>query len=224
MPDLRRLRQALQPLSRHPDPVVRQRIGDALRLLDDAPAHGELIPPHGNYRELASYQVSEIVFDCTAAFCKRFLSVKDRTYDQMVQAARSGKQNIAEGSSASGTSKKMELKLVSVARASLAELLEDYRDFLRTRGLREWGKNDSRSLEIRRLSKADNRSYATYASYVETEAPEVAANTAICLVCQTTYLLDCQLRSLEQAFLDGGGFTERLYRARRCRRDGEERP
>ncbi len=94
-----------------------------------------LIPPHGGYQDLQSYQMSEIVHDSTVVFCDRFISRRSRTHDQMVQAARSGKQNIAEGSMASGTSKKTELKLVGVARASLEELLLDFKDFLRQHGL-----------------------------------------------------------------------------------------
>ena len=96
------------------------------------------IPPHGGYQNLLSYQKAKIVYDGTVRFCQRFLRKSDRTYDQMVQAARSGKQNILEGSQASGTSKETELKLTNVARSSLEELLEDYRDFLRLRGLKEW--------------------------------------------------------------------------------------
>ena len=103
-----------------------------------------LIPPHGGYRSLKSYQMAEIVFDGTAVFCDRFIDKRSRTHDQMVQAARSGKQNIAEGSMASGTSKKTELKLVGVARASLEELLIDYQDFLRQRGLPLVGKRARR--------------------------------------------------------------------------------
>ena len=135
----------------------------------------------------------------------------------MVQAARSGRQNIAEGSQASGTSKKMELKLVGVARASLEELLLDYEDFLRHRELALWGKTHPPAQVIRRLAYEKNRTYMTYRSYIEQASPEVAANTAICLIHQTNYLLDQQLRQLEKAFLQDGGFTERLYRERKKR-------
>jgi four helix bundle suffix protein len=174
----------------------------------------ELIPPHGGYRGLRSYQMSEIVHDATVAFCNRFLDRRSRTHDQMVQAARSGKQNIAEGSMASGTSRKMELKLVGVARASLEELLLDYQDFLRQQRLCLWGKDDPQAKQIRRLAYVKNRSYSTYSSYIEQAPPETAANTLICLIHQANYLLDQQLRQLEQQFLQEGGFTERLYRAR----------
>ena len=121
-----------------------------------------VIDPHGGFRELKSYQMSEIVFDGTVKFCNRWISRRSRTHDQMVQAARSGKQNIAEGSMASGTSKKTELKLVGVARASLEELLLDYQDFLRQRHLLLWGKNHPTAKKIRNLAYARNRSYVTY--------------------------------------------------------------
>src|SRR3990172_7625587 len=118
-----------------------------------------VIPPHGGYRDLKSYQMAEIVYDATVAFCARFIDRRSRTHDQMVQAARSGKQNIAEGSMASGTSKKTELKLIGVARASLEELLLDYQDFLRQRGLVLWGKNHLMANVIRRLAYEKHRTY-----------------------------------------------------------------
>ncbi len=173
-----------------------------------------IIPPHGGYRGLHSYQMAEIVFDGTAVFCERFIDPRSRTHDQMVQAARSGKQNIAEGSMASGTSKKTELKLVGVARASLEELLLDFKDFLRQKGLPLWGKDHPQARKVRALCYNENRSYRTYKPYIETSDPETAANTIICLIHQTNYLLDQQLRSLEKGFLEEGGFTERLYRTR----------
>ncbi len=177
----------------------------------------KLIPSHGGYRELKSFQHAELVYDGTVRFCDRFIDRRSRTHDQMVQAARSGRQNIAEGSQASGTSKKTELKLVGVARASLEELLLDYEDFLRHRGLELWGKTHATAQAIRRLAYEKNRTYMTYRSYIEQAPPEVAANTIICLIHQTNYLLDQQLRQLEKAFLEEGGFTERLYRERKKR-------
>ena len=177
-----------------------------------------LIPPHGGFRQLKSYQMAELVYDLTVAFCDRFIDPKSRTHDQMVQAARSGKQNIAEGSQASGTSKKMELKLVGVARASLEELLLDYGDFLRTRSLPLWTKDQPQAQTVRRLAYAPNRSFSTYSSHVLSSPPETAANVLVCLIHQTNYLLDQQLRQLEQAFLQNGGFTERLYRVRSAAR------
>ena len=172
------------------------------------------IDPHGGFRNLKSYQMSEIVYDATMVFCDRWIDRRSRTHDQMVQAARSGKQNIAEGSMASGTSKKFELKLVGVARASLEELLLDYYDFLRQRNLPLWGKNHSKAQQIRKLAYASNRSYMTYKTYIEGVPPEVAANALICLIHQTNFLLDQQSRQLEKQFLEQGGFTEKLYRAR----------
>jgi len=178
------------------------------------------IAPHGGYRDLKSYQMAEIVYDATVAFCERFVPARSRTRDQMVQAARSGKQNIAEGTMASGTSRKTELKLVGVARASLEELLLDYEDFLRQHSLRLWGKDHGEARAVRRLAYAPNRSYRTYRAYVERGTPEVAANTVLCIIHQANYLLDQQLRQLEERFVAEGGFSERLYRARQARRQG----
>jgi len=174
----------------------------------------KLINAHGGYRQLKSFQHAELVYDATVKFCDRFIDKRSRTHDQMVQAARSGRQNIAEGSQASGTSKKFELKLVGVARASLEELLLDYEDFLRQRGFVLWGKNHPTAQAVRRLAFEKDRSYSTYRSYIEDSSPEVAANTLVCLIHQTNYLLDQQLRQLERAFLKEGGFTERLYQTR----------
>jgi four helix bundle suffix protein len=182
-----------------------------------------VIPPHGGYRDLKSYQMAEIVYDATVAFCGRFIDRRSRTHDQMVQAARSGKQNIAEGSMASGTSKKSELKLIGVARASQEELLLDYQDYLRQHGFQVWGKDEPKAKDVRALAHLPNRSYSTYTTYFEEEAPETPANAAICLIHQTNYLLDQQLRALEQEFLREGGFTERLYRVRSQMRDGRRR-
>ncbi len=187
--------------------------------MTENPESGEsLIPKHGGYRDLKSFQNAAIVYDATVAFCDRFIDRRSRTHDQMVQAARSGKQNIAEGSMASGTSRKTELKLVGVARASFEELLQDYEDFLRQRGLEEWGKDDPRKQRIRGLAWARDRTYKTYRTHVEQGNAETAANCLICLVNQTNYLLDQQLRHLDRRFLEEGGMTERLYRMRRERR------
>jgi four helix bundle protein len=142
------------------------------------------IPPHGNYRELLSYQKAEVVYDLTFRFCQRFLSKGDRTIDQMVQAARSGKQNIAEGSKASGTSKETEIKLTNVARASLEELLADYRDFLRVRDLRLWEKDSKEALFVRKLGSGPHVTYEAYREFCETRPAEVVANIAICLIHQ----------------------------------------
>jgi four helix bundle suffix protein len=174
----------------------------------------DLIGPHGGYRNLKSYQTAEIIYDATVVFCDLFVDKRSRTHDQMVQAARSGKQNIAEGSMVSGTSKKSELKLVGIARASLEELLLDYHDFLRQRKLVLWEKSYPQAETIRKLAWEKNRSYETYKTYIEASLPEVAANTLICLIHQANYLLDQQLRQLEKQFLEEGGFTEKLYQAR----------
>ena len=177
------------------------------------------IPPHGGYADLVVYQKALIVFQGTARFCERFLEKRDRTVDQMIQAARSGKQNIIEGSKASGTSKEAEIKLIGVARASLEELLEDYRDFLRVRRLHLWPKDSREALFVRELGAQNNTSYRTYETYIETRPPEVVANILICLIHQTNYLLDQLLRQLERAFLDEGGLRERMARARLARRE-----
>jgi restriction system protein len=181
-----------------------------------------LIPPHGGYRNLRSYQTAELVYDATVIFCDRFIDRRSRTHDQMVQAARSGVQNIAEGSMASATSKKTELKLTGVARASLEELLLDYEAFLRQKGLRLWAKDSAEALAIRRKYQSDktkesDRSDMSDASdpyCIKTASPEAAANRLICLINQASYLLGRQLQRLEEQFLKEGGFTERLYKAR----------
>lgn len=188
--------------------------------MDEKKPKPTLIPPHGGYRNLKSYQTTEIIYDATVIFCDKFIGKRSRTHDQMVQAARSGKQNIAEGSMASGTSKKTELKLIGVARASLEELLLDYNDFLRQQGLALWEKGNPQVQSIRKLAYEKNRSYMTYKTYIEKENPETAANTLICLIHQANYLLDQQLRQLEKQFLEEGGFTERLYQARQQARKG----
>ena len=152
--------------------------------------------------------------DGTVRFSDRFLDKRDRTVDQMVQAARSGKQNILEGCMASGTSKETEIKLVNVARASLEELLEDYRDFLRTRSHPLWEKASREALFVRKLGSKSDVSYESYRTYIETRTPDIVANILICLIHQTNYLLDQQLRALEKAFLIEGGLRERMTRAR----------
>lgn len=176
--------------------------------------NNKIIPPHGGYKKLLSYQMAEVIYDLTVSFCDSYRSYMTyKTYEQMIGAARSGKQNIAEGSTASGTSKKTELKLIGIARASLEELLVDYQDFLRTKKLPLWSKDSPLAKEIRSLSYQSNKSYKTYLTYMSN--PEKAANCLICLVHQANYLLDKQLAALDKAFLAEGGFTESLYRARK---------
>jgi four helix bundle suffix protein len=187
------------------------------------PAPG-FIPPHGGYHTLLSYQKSQIVYDGTVRFCERLLQKRDRTYDQMVQAARSGKQNIIEGSQASGTSKEMEIKLTNVARASLEELLEDYRDFLRVRRLEEWSKDHRYTRRLQELNRQPDANYVTFQKGIEHPDPAIAANVMIGLIKLTNYLLDRQLKRLEQDFLQEGGLRERMTRARLAARFRQRPP
>lgn len=173
-----------------------------------------LIPPHGGYRKLVSFQMAEIVFDYNQEFTEKYIKPTTRTFDQRIQAGRSGKQNIAEASVDSGTSKKSELKLLGVARGSMEELLLDTEDYLRRLGLPLWGKDDPRVKEIRGLAYRSYKTYTTYKSYLDA-SPEIAANCLICLIHQTNFLLDRQLKALSEEFLEKGGFTERLYNARK---------
>ena len=172
------------------------------------------IPVHGQYKDLLSYQKAEVVYDVTFRFCQRFLNKGDRTIDQMIQAARSGKQNIVEGSKASGTSKETEIKLTNVARASQEELLIDYEDFLRVRDLKQWDKNSREAQYVRTMGQQTPITYESYREFCETRSAEVVANIAICLIHQTNFLLDQQLRRLEQDFVKEGGLRERMTRAR----------
>jgi four helix bundle suffix protein len=178
------------------------------------PSHAGFIPPHGGYEKLFSYPKTQIIYDATIRFCDRFISIKSRTHDQMVQAARSGNKNIAEGSRISGTSKESELKLTNVARASLEELLGDYQDYLRQHGHHLWDKNSREALYVRRLGIKDNLSYEDFSEFIETRPAQVVANILICLIHQANYLLDRQLRRLERDFLEQGGLRERMTRAR----------
>jgi len=182
-----------------------------LILMNDVPG---FIPPHGNYKELRSYQKAEVAYDITYRFCRKFLKKGDRTIDQMVQAARSGKQNIVEGVRASGGSKEMEIKLLNVARASLEELLADYEDYLRVRDFPIWKKDSKEAQYVRRLGNQTHPTYETYREIVESRSAEVVANIALCLIHQANYLLDNQIRRLEQDFLKEGGLRERMTRAR----------
>ncbi len=199
----------------------------------------KLIPIHGGYRHLKSFQVAQLVYDVTVRFCDRYIDKRSRTRDQMVQAARSGVQNIAEGSQASGTSKKFELKLTSVARASLEELRLDYEDFLRQRRLPQWPRHDARraALVAGRPSSADDvAAWAKDTRQREKQAApstpstrstpstyaEIAANGVLVLIAVASSLLDRQLSSLEKAFLAEGGFTERLYRVRAASRQNSK--
>jgi four helix bundle suffix protein len=172
------------------------------------------IPPHGGYRKLISYQKAEIIFDGTVYFTNRFFRKYDRTIDQMVQAARSGKQNIAEASMASGTSKETEIKLTNVARASLEELMIDYQDFLRINKLLLWDKNHRLVVRFRELNRTPNATYDTYKKAIENKDPEICANAMICLINIVSYLLGKQIKVLEKAFINEGGLRERMTKAR----------
>lgn len=181
------------------------------------------MPPRGDYQTLHSYRKSEIIYRLTFRFCERFLKRGDRTIDQMVQAARSGKQNIVEGSKAATTSKEMEIKLTNVARASLEELLEDYRDFLKVRNLTIWDKNSKEALYVRKLGQDSHYSYDSFREFADSRPAETVANIAICLIHQANYLLDQQLKRLEQDFLKDGGLRERMTRARLQAREQQRR-
>ena len=191
----------------------------------------DLIPPHGGYKKLVTYKLGNLIYDATAAFCARYLDRKDRTYDQMVQAARSGVANIIEGSEASATSKKTELKLTNVAKASQEELLADYQAFLRQHNLPEWS-GDSAQVQLIRQSRPENleqlrQLMAVLVSDQSDQSDQsdksdikltVACNTMITLINQETYLLSRQITKLAAAFEQEGGFTERLYRVRSANR------
>ena len=172
-----------------------------------------LLPKAGGYRKLISYQKAEAVYDLTYYFCKKYLQIGDRTIDQMVQAARSGKQNIAEGSAVSATSKEFEIKLMNVAKASLEELLMDYEDYLRTRNHKQWEANSKEVTAMRKLGKQHNDG-AFYVQLAQTRPPETIANMAISLINQATYLLRRQITALGNAFVKEGGFRERMTRIR----------
>ncbi|MFH1037920.1 MAG: four helix bundle suffix domain-containing protein [PVC group bacterium] len=177
------------------------------------------IPPHGGYQKLLSYQRAEVVYDATVRFCERYFDRYDRTVGQMVQAARSGKQNIIEASMASGTSKETEIKLTNVARASLEELLADYRDFLRLRGIPEWGHDHPYARRLATLVRTPGADYETFRKAVENPDPAISANAIIGLIKVANCLLDRQIRQLERAFVEEGGLRERMTRARLSERD-----
>ena len=183
----------------------------------------KFIPPHGGYQDLLSYQKALIVYDATLHFCNRFFTKFDRTREQMIQAARSGKQNILEGSEASGTSKETEIKLTNTARASLKELLEDYRDFMRNRGIEEWTPDHSYAMRLRRLNRTPGANYDTFKKGIEHSDPAICANVIAGLIKVTCYLLDRQLERLEQDFLKEGGLRERMTRARIAARTKQRR-
>lgn len=173
-----------------------------------------LLPPRGDYRTLLSFQKAEVIYDITFRFAHKFFSKSDRTIDQMIQAARSGKKNILEGSKAALTSKETEIKLTNVARASLEELLDDYQDYLRARDLPIWDKDSREALYVRNLGRKTPQTFEDYRKLIETRPADVVANIAICLIHQANYLLDQQLRRLEKDFVEQGGLRERMTRVR----------
>ena len=173
-----------------------------------------LPPPRGDYQTLLSFKKAEVVYDITFRFAHKFLSRGDRTVDQMIQSARSGKKNILEGSKAARTSKETEIKLTNVARARLEELLDDYLHFLRVRDLPLWDKDSKEARYVRTLGRKTPQTYEDYRKFVETRGPAVVANIAICLLHQTNYLIDQQLLRLEKDLPEQGGLRERMTPAR----------
>ena len=192
--------------------------------------------PSGGYRTTCSFQTATIIYDATYWFCEKFLDSRSRTVDQMVQAARSGRQNIAEGSRAAATSSQTELRLLNVARSSLEELLLDYEDFLRQRHLAAWLPGDPEALAVRQVPQkfkqdqpdqsapsdlsdlTDRERWALYAPWLEHADRAVRANAIICLIHQANYLLDQQKSALEKAFIEDGGYSEQLATARLAER------
>jgi len=209
----------------------------------------EKIRNSGGYRELRTFQTATVIYDATYWFCEKFLDPRSRTVDQMMQAARSGRQNIAEGSRAAATSSQTELRLVNVARASLEELLLDYEDFLRHRRLPQWHPDSAEAMAVREIGRrpsspgdpsdrsdpsdqtpsqaltriADDRRYAAYAPWLDHADPVVRANALICLIHQANTLLDRQIAALERDFIEGGGYSEQLATARLAHRQGKDR-
>ena len=181
----------------------------------------ELIPHRGNYKKLISYQKADVIYCLTYYFVEHYIRYNDRTKDQMLQAARSGKQNIIEGCAASVTSSKTEIRLVNVAKASLQELLEDYEDYLKTRGHRQWEEHSVEWEAMRNLGRVHNDA-AFYVKMVQTRPPETIANMCIVLIKQADYLLFRQLKRLEKDFLDHGGFSEKMARLRNNKRGGKK--
>lgn len=171
------------------------------------------MPQRGNYRNLLVYQNAECIYDITFYFAHKYLEKGDRTIDQMVQAARSCKQNIAEGSAASTTSKETELKLTNVGRASLQELLADYEDYLRVRNLALWDVNSAKAAQTRAVCTRHNDS-AYYREAITQRSDETVANIAITLIHQTDSMLRKFIDRLKQDFVEGGGLREEMYRAR----------
>ncbi len=171
-----------------------------------------------NYRTLKAFQKAECVYDVTYYFANKFLQKGDRTIDQMVQAARSGKQNLAEGNIDGVTSKEMEIKLTNVNRASLHELLLDYEDYLRVRELEQWTFNDPRCVQTREFCKRHLDS-TVYREKIKDRTDETIANIAITLIHQCDVLIKGLIEWQKKNFLENGGIKEEMYRARKAYRD-----
>ena len=186
------------------------------------PCAHPLIPPRGDPTTLKSFQKAEVVYDFTYRFAHTFLERGDRTVDQMIQAARSGKKNLLEGSRLGRTSREMEIKLINVAYGSLSELRDDYRDFLCTRDLRLWDKDSKEARFVRELGKRQPQTFDLYREFMETRPPQVLANIAICLISQAMYLIDRQLDRLETDFIEQGGLREKMTRVRLAHRKGRQ--
>jgi four helix bundle suffix protein len=191
----------------------------------------------GGYRNTCSFQTATTIYDATVWFCEKFVDPRSRTVDQMVQAARSGRQNIAEGSRAAATSSQTELRLVNVARASQEELLLDYEDFLRHRHLKQWASDSAEAMAVRNVPKnfkkgrtdqanlsdlSDEERWKLYAPWLEHDDPAVRANALICLINQANYLMDQQIAALEAQFVGEGGYSEQLA-AQRMKKRSEDR-
>jgi four helix bundle suffix protein len=179
------------------------------------------LPPRRDYHKLLSFQKAEVVYDVTFRFAHKFLRPGDRTIDQMIQSARSGKKNLLEGGKAGTTSKETEIKLTNVARASLEELLDDYTDFLRARDFELWDKDSKEAQYVRKLGRKNGLTFEDFREFIETRSADVVANIAICIIHQTNYLIDQQLRRLESEFLEQGGLRERMTRLRLQRRSAQ---
>ena len=176
--------------------------------------NGVFLKPKGNYRNLIVFQKTECIYDITYYFAHKYFAKGDRTIDQMVQAARSGKQNIAEGAAASVTSTETEIKLMNVARASLQELLLDYEDYLRVRNLRQWESDSVEFVRAQELGKEHNDS-AFWRELIATRNAETVANLAIILLHQCDYLLYRYILKVSERFINEGGFREKLNQERR---------
>lgn len=185
------------------------------------------IPPHGAHEKLACYQKTLVIYQGTLRFCERFMDKKDRTYDQMVQAARSGKQNIVEACDISGASKESEIKLLGFAKGSLQELREDYEDRLRSYKKPQWNKDSREAKYARAMARNKDGTSAPYSKYepfIESRTADVIANLMICVIHQAHYLLDRLIARLEKDFLANGGLRERMTQARLAERARNKRP